>query len=159
MLKHVLVPLDGSKLAEQALEHARNIVAAQGRISLITAVVYPDTPSYGYLASVTPRDNKELWQIAQHYLEGIAHEHIHDDVVYDYMALNGDPAAVIIEQAEALHVDAIVMSTHGRSGISRFLLGSVTTKVLGSKICPVYVVFGQEVVPVDSPVGSWESRK
>jgi nucleotide-binding universal stress UspA family protein len=159
MLKHVLVPLDGSKLAEQALEHAKNIVAPQGRISLITAVVYPETPSYGYLAPITPPDNKELWQIAHHYLEGIAHEHIHEDVTVDYMALNGDPVDAIIEQAEALHVDAIVMSTHGRSGISRFLLGSVTSKVLSSKVCPVYVIFGKEVVPVDSPVGSWESRK
>ena len=159
MLKHVLVPLDGSKLAEQALEHARNIVAPQGRISLITAVVYSDTPAYGYLAPVTPPDNKDLLEIAQHYLEGIAHEHNQDNLAYDYMALTGDPVDVIIEQAETLHVDAIVMSTHGRSGISRFLLGSVTTKVLSTKVCPVYVVFGKEVVPVDSPVGSWESRK
>ena len=52
----------------------------------------------------------------------------------------GEPANVIVETAERLKVDAIVMSTHGRSGLSRWLFGSVTNKVLSANVCPVYVI-------------------
>ena len=52
----------------------------------------------------------------------------------------GDPATVIVETAQKLHVDAIVMSTHGRSGLSRWLFGSVTQKVLAASCCPVFVI-------------------
>lgn len=161
MLKHLLVPLDGSKLAEEALQYAREVVAPKGRISLITVVVQSEKPAYAYLAPVVPPNDPELLPIAQHYLEGFTYEHANDDIVYDYRAIIGDPTTVITEQAEKLQVDAIVMTTHGRSGISRFFLGSVTAKVLAEKVCPVFVVFQREAqaLPDNNVDASWEARQ
>jgi nucleotide-binding universal stress UspA family protein len=159
MLKHLLVPLDGSKLAEEALKYAKDIIAPEGRISLLTVVVPPEHAAYAYLVPVLPPENQDLLPIAQHYLEGFTYAHMDDDIVYDHRAILGDPATVISDTATKLRVDAIVMTTHGRSGISRFFLGSVTTKVLAEKVCPIFVVFGKEAVPAINVDGSWEARK
>jgi nucleotide-binding universal stress UspA family protein len=59
----------------------------------------------------------------------------------------GNPTSVIVERAQALHVDAIVMSTHGRSGINRWMYGSVAQRVLALMPCPVLIVPGQNLSP------------
>jgi nucleotide-binding universal stress UspA family protein len=56
----------------------------------------------------------------------------------------GDPAQVIVQSAASLDADMIIMSTHGRSGISRWLFGSITGRVLGIATRPVLVVPSQE---------------
>lgn len=145
MLKHVLVPLDGSKLAEEALAHAVNLVEPKGKISLISAVEVPDVPIYGYYPPATIPDYQEakndLLPYAKNYLEGIAGTlGAQYDVTITTEAEIGNPADLITRKAQQYHVDAIVMSTHGRSGLSRWLFGSVTSKVLSAKACPVYVV-------------------
>jgi nucleotide-binding universal stress UspA family protein len=156
MLKHVLVPLDGSKLAEEALDYAREVVAPDGKISLVCAIEVNDPPAYGYYAPVTMPDNEatknELLPIAQHYLEGLASDLNKDGIKARFEVSIGDPVTVISETAERLHVDAIVMSTHGRSGISRFIFGSVTNKILGTKICPVFVIPSKSSVAHERPV-------
>lgn len=149
MLNHVLVPLDGSTLAEEALNHAVKIVDRKGKITLISAVEVPDVPVYGYYPPVSIPDyektKSELLPYARHYLEGISKRMQEYDVQVVFEAEVGEPADVITKAAEKYHVDAIVMSTHGRSGISRWLFGSVTNKVLGAKVCPVFVIPSIEV--------------
>jgi nucleotide-binding universal stress UspA family protein len=144
MLKHVLVPLDGSQLAEEALEHAKNIVAPDGKITLVAAVDIPEVPLYGYYPAVAMPDfeaaTKEMLPQAKKYLEMIAKRIASGSLTISIDAQLGDPAEVIADAAQKLHVDAIVMSTHGRSGLGKWLFGSVTNKVLGAKPCPVYVV-------------------
>ena len=156
MLKHLLVPLDGSKLAEEALAHALDIVAPDGKISLVCAIEVPDVPNYGYYPSMMVASNEttrnELMPIAQHYLEGLASDIKNKGVFARFEVAIGDPEAVITEAAERLHVDAIVMSTHGRSGIGRFLFGSVTNKILGAKICPVFVIPSKDKAALERPV-------
>lgn len=149
MLNHVLIPLDGSMLAEEALKHALKIVERKGKITLISAVEVPDVPVYGYYPPVSVPDyektKSELLPYARHYLEGIARRLQEYDIKVVFEAEVGDPAEVITKAAEKHQVDAIVMSTHGRSGISRWLFGSVTNKVLGAKVCPVFVIPSIEV--------------
>jgi nucleotide-binding universal stress UspA family protein len=73
----------------------------------------------------------------------------------------GKTSSVIAERAKVLHVDAIAMSTHGRSGLSRWVFGSVTQRVLGLMPCPVLVVPGQvspsvQTEPPDAAeIASW----
>lgn len=149
MLNHVLVPLDGSNLAEEALKHALNIVDHKGKITLISAVEVPDVPVYGYYPPVSVPDyektKSELLPYARHYLEGVAKRLQEYGVQVVFEAEVGEPSDVITRLAEKHGVDAIVMSTHGRSGISRWLFGSVTNKVLGTKVCPVFVIPSVEV--------------
>ncbi|MBI1277434.1 MAG: hypothetical protein GC179_04840 [Anaerolineaceae bacterium] len=160
MLKHVLVPLDGSKLAEEALAYAREVVKPDGKITLVCAIEVQDYPTYGYYAPLTVPDNapskNELLPIAQHYLDGLAADLRKAGINAVYEVTIGDPVTVITEAADRLHVNAIVMSTHGRSGIGRFLFGSVTNQVLSAKICPVLVIPSKTSVPNESPVKTTE---
>lgn len=160
MLKHVLVPLDGSNLAEEALTHALEIVAPGGTVTLVCAIEVPDVPVYGYYPPVTVPDyestKNDLLPIARHYLEGLTSDITKNGQLATFEVTIGDPVTVITETAERLHVDAIVMSTHGRSGISRFLFGSVTNKVLSAKVCPVFVIPNKEKAAQEKPLKAVE---
>jgi nucleotide-binding universal stress UspA family protein len=147
MLKKVLVPLDGSDLSYRAVEYARQILEPNGCITLVTVVDLPDYPGMSYypvgVVSYEMRAD-ELYERmlpqANKYLSGIADTLREAGYGVEIVALTGDPAAVIVEEAEKSNVDAIVMSTHGRSGISRWLLGSVTHKVLNATHRPMFIV-------------------
>jgi nucleotide-binding universal stress UspA family protein len=150
MLSHILVPLDGSMLAEMALEHARRLVAPNGKITLVTVVQAPEFPVYDFYPSPSPSIKSyetalhDALPRAKEYLERVAHdleEEMHLQTAIEVEA--GDAATVIVDLGLRLHVDAIVMSTHGRSGFSRWIFGSVTQKVLGVTPCPVFVVPGR----------------
>jgi nucleotide-binding universal stress UspA family protein len=160
MLKHILVPLDGSKLAEEALDYAREVVAPDGKITLVCAVEVPDIPVYGYYPATTVSDSErtknELVSVAENYLEGLAADMIDKGVFTRFEATLGDPVTVISAAAERLAVDAIVMSTHGRSGIGRFLFGSVTNKILEAKLCPVFVIPNRENIVHEKTVEAVE---
>lgn len=148
MLNHVLVPLDGSTLAHSAMDYALNLLGSDGTITLVTVLPYTEVPLYDLypMMATTPHVDysaqyHQEYERARTYLNHIADSlrekrpytiHTHVDT--------GDPATVIVGAAESLGVDAIVMSTHGRSGFSRWLFGSVTQKVLAASRCPVFVV-------------------
>lgn len=93
---------------------------------------------------------------AKHYVESVAKDLVKDGYTVRQEVKMGDAATVITDMAEKLHVDAIVMSTHGRSGISRFLFGSVTNKVLEAKVCPVFVIPSKNVVKAEKPAKTVE---
>ena len=140
MLKHLLVPLDESELSERALEYARKLLAPGGKITVITAV--PDNPLPGsrYTAKEVDDIRTGMVEHADAYLERIAQSLKSDNILTERIVANGKPEDAIIDTANRLNVDAVVMSTHGRSGISRWVLGSVTQKVLGTLLRPVFVV-------------------
>ncbi len=144
MLKHVLVPLDGSQLAEEALKYATNVVDPRGKITLVAAVDLPEAAVYGYYPALSVTDVSktidDMIPVAKHYLDGVAGGLTAKGFTVDIMADMGDPAELITSTAVARQVDAIIMSTHGRSGLGRWLFGSVTNKVLNAKPCPVFVI-------------------
>jgi len=147
MLKHVLVPLDSSTLAEQALAHAQSLLETGGKISLVMAVEVPATsapglyPAFGTIPLLSYEELKEeMSNEALTYLEHVAANQRENGFDSDTRVQLGDPAAVIIDAARELHVEAIVMSTHGRSGLSRWLFGSVANKVLSAAPCPIYLI-------------------
>jgi nucleotide-binding universal stress UspA family protein len=145
MLNHVLVPLDGSVLAETAIPEAKRILAVNGHITLVTAVDMPQVPLYGFdmpmaLATSSRASVEETVNQAHAYLEKVAAELRQEGFRVNVAASMGEAATVIVETAHKNHVDAIVICTHGRSGISRWLFGSVTGKVLSAAHCPIYVV-------------------
>jgi nucleotide-binding universal stress UspA family protein len=160
MLKHILVPLDGSALSEEALEYGLKIVGPQGKITLVSAVDLPDVTEgnlypivgaslgpieVGKYSDVYPR--AEDWVVqAREYLEAAAGRirEAMPEVLVENLIEIGDPASFILKSATRLEVDAIVMSTHGRSGLSRWIFGSVTTRVLNHAPCPVFVVPSKE---------------
>ncbi len=159
MLKHVIVPLDGSELAQVALDHALNLLKAGGHITLVTVLPSPQYPlSDFYPPTGSGQTNevetrfKELMTHTRNHLNQIAEDILleHSFEVTTEVEI-GEPAAMIADLAERRHADAIVMSTHGRSGIGRWLFGSVTQKVLEANVCPVYVIPAKMREKVDSP--------
>jgi nucleotide-binding universal stress UspA family protein len=147
MLQHVLVPLDGSEVAEKALMHAQSIIdPAQGRMTLLSVVDIPEYAMVSHYPAVIQYEDKydkinsELIPQATDYLNKQAESLRASGYTVDVDTITGDAANSIVEKADAIGVDAIVMSTHGRSGITRWLFGSVANKVLESSNCPVFIV-------------------
>lgn len=152
MLDMVLVPLDGSHLAESALEHAVKIVGPDGTLILLTVLQTPEYPIYDFYPMTTTMAQKydktvsDALPRAKEYLAGVAASiEKKSRLRVSYFAEIGDPSEVIVKLAQEHHVQAICMSTHGRSGFSRWLFGSVTAKVLATGYCPVYVVPAQQM--------------
>lgn len=147
MLKHILVPLDGSALAEKALDYAVRIIAPKRRITLVCIVEISDAASTFYPQAANLMMVEDSLASARDYLDRIAialrTEH---QLRVNIEIKVGSPADVIIEIAETEFVDAIVISTHGRTGVERFIFGSVTQKVLSSMPCPVFVVPGKKTI-------------
>ena len=136
MFKKVLIPLDGSKLAEKILPRVEGFMRdSRGEVHLIRVVV-----SY----QVDPREEKKererLIQEAWDYLEKIAARLRGRRIKAHAIVVYGKDAVQICEYARKNKLDLIAMATHGRSGFSRWALGSVADKVLNCSRIPVLLV-------------------
>lgn len=134
----VLVPLDGSPLAEAALPKALALLegSPEATLVLLRAAEAPTLsgvdPTEAQIAAVDEA-SKYLEKVAgQLRARGIAN--VKTSVWY------GAPAPAIVEAAEVGRVDYIVMSTHGRSGLGRLILGSVAESVLRGTRIPILLV-------------------
>ncbi len=144
MFKRVLLPLDESELSEKALEYALAITSPQGKVILVMAVERLGITSTNAGLYHVPVDydniHENMMEHADAYLDKKLKQVRQTVPSSSKRALSGDPAASIIQAAEEEKAEAIVMSTHGRSGLSRWVFGSVTQKVLSAAPCPVMVV-------------------
>ena len=131
MQTHIVVPLDGSSLAETILPHAAGLARAYSARITLLRVIAPVT-SLGLMGVELPGNwfEKEMaW--SQNYLEGVARQFKDEWGVHvDAEVLDGDPATEIVTYAQKKHdVTLVAMATHGLSGGHRWLLGSVAIKV------------------------------
>lgn len=146
MFKKLLVPLDGSELAERALEPAGRLTASGGELTLLRVTQAEPTPlAFGQTAMPATVERRSQAAV---YLDEVAARLVHPGLTLDILAAEGDPADLIVETAAKAGTDLIVMSTHGYSGLTRWLLGSVTERVLQEAPCPVLVVRSAE--PLDT---------
>ena len=148
-LDKILVPLDGSMLAEAALTTACNFAARDGAaISLVRAAEVMALPGADIVeAQVTAvREAEEYLAAVVRRLEDRGIRRVETHVWY------GPAAAAIVEAASAQKADLIVMGTHGRSGLGRLVLGSVAESVLRGATIPILVVRADRA-PVDVPRG------
>jgi len=142
MLKRILVPLDGSTLAETALPYAKQIVEEAGEITLLMVIdqTSRDDPSF-YRYMILSDQQEDAWRKhAEDYLAQIATQFASSKLKVETIIAQGSPADEIVDIANGASIDAIVMSTHGQTGLSRWILGSVTQKVIGATLRPVFVV-------------------
>lgn len=141
MYKKILVPLDGSELAKRALDHAEKL-AKTFNAEIILFQVIPVMPIYGAPELVTPLivDEKQK-DAAEMYLINLAEEmKTRGHKVTSMVKTGHQVAAEIIDFAKESGVDLIVMCTHGHSGITRWVLGSVTHKVLTRAETPILLI-------------------
>lgn len=145
MLKHVLVPLDGSDLAVAALDVAKSIVEPDCLITLVTAVQIPSVPIYAVepMVMVDPTGTttvEDIYRDMKTYLDRIADSLRDQGFNPSVRVAVGEPSRIILQIADETHADLIIMSTHGRSGLGRWLFGSVANEVLCASTHPVLVV-------------------
>ena len=141
MYKKILVPLDGSELAKKALVEAEKLAKCFGAEIILLQVV-PFMPVYGSPELVTPLiiDEKQKESVEQ-YLAAVAKGLTAKGIPTSSTVRTGQQVpAEIIDFAKESGVDLIVMSTQGRSGISRWVLGSVAHKVLVRAETPILLI-------------------
>jgi len=144
MYKRIVVPLDGSKLAEQALPHAMAQAEKFGAELVLLQVLEP-LPDVTFSAPVTVRSaERRSAELAREYLEAVAARITVSGVAVRTEQLEGRPYVEIVRYAEEQGADMIVISTRGQSGFSRWLLGSVTDRVVRGATVPVLLVQCQD---------------
>ena len=147
--RKILVPLDGSPLAERALEPALVIAdAMQSDVTLLRVAPGRETlpqstsPSGEDLGVVRDIAAAQERAEAEAYLQRIYGARANRHLFFDVVTTVGDIADAIVSYADERHVDLIVMSSHGRSGIGRWLHGSVAEKVLRGADCATLIIRG-----------------
>ncbi len=140
--KKILVPLDGSRFAEGALPYAQMLAECSGgQIELLRIAVHPSSYVYvndpATLASLYDSDRAHCEEYLQKVAVGLQTA---TPVAVTTAVLEGPVADAILDRAEEAGADLIVMSTHGRSGMERWLLGSVAEKVVRGAKIPVMLI-------------------
>ncbi len=138
MFQHLLVPLDGSGLAEAVLPATASLAERLGASVTLLHVMERDAPA-------TIHGERHLTDVAdaQRYLTEVARRlalrgppvacHLHE-------AKEGDVARAIVQHAEELRVDLIVLSTHGRGGLRELVVGSIAQRVLQGGKAPIFLI-------------------
>lgn len=142
-LQRLLVPVDFSGSSTAALHRALDLAERTGAEVHVLHVVPGAPAALDDEASTVPPEDRTFYQRAWARADGeltayFRREHIGHDV--RRVLSHGHPAEVVLGYAEAQEVDLIVMGTHGRRGVRRFLLGSVAEEVLRRADVPVLVV-------------------
>ena len=147
MYTRMLIPLDGSKLSENVLPYARVLAGALGlRIDLLSVVESLDfarTTHAGHMRSVDSIVEATM-RAGEQYLQDVVAPSFTGIVVDNCFVEQGNPEAIIIERAARDKGTLIGMATRGRSGIHRWLMGSVAEKVLRGAANPLLLVRGDE---------------
>lgn len=137
MFKKVLCPLDfdensigGLKLACDLIEDKDAVIYLFHTVPMVVTAEVP-LPMESYVALETEAKGK---------LEEIAAQYLGDKVRHEIAVAIGEPAHLILEEITKLGVDSVVMATHGRTGVKRFVLGSVAERVVREAGCPVVTV-------------------
>lgn len=166
MFRKLLVPLDRSPLAEQAIGRAAAIArAANASIDLV--IVHSRVPFDGYEEAPW---NASAWCEEHSYVESVANELASGaSLTVTHGVLTGDPVEMIAERAADVDADLIVMSSHSRRGLARFWLGSITEGIVRHTNIPVFVLHPEDtktrhdaarhlpkhiLVPVEDALGS-----
>jgi nucleotide-binding universal stress UspA family protein len=142
-LTRIVVPLDGSELAEQAVPVAAAVAADLGVPVHLLRVLDIDalraTVQAGiHTAAAYMRSREEIQHYAEEYLAEQAQQLRNRDLTATGEVLTGSPAVTLLDVIQP--VDLVVMTTHGRGGVRRWLLGSVADKLVRAAAAPVLLV-------------------
>ncbi len=160
MFTSILVPLDGSEIAERALPYAEILARSNAQRLVLLRVVQPDNagvsaqawpPSYSSLiASKAAFDSAHAE--AKAYLADVVSLAIDREIKSEMIVAAGEPVATILKIIDDLGIDTVVMSSHGRAGLGRALRGSVADAVLRRAHVPVLLV------PRHAAIAWWDTQ-
>jgi len=133
--KNIAVATDGSEFSSRAVSRAIDFASSYGGKLNVLSVV--DVPAEAY--GEAPEVIDSLVAKAKSLVDESVEKAINAGVPAEGHVRTGDSASVILELAGTLSADTIFMSSHGRTGITRLLLGNVAEKVIGNSRCPVLI--------------------
>jgi nucleotide-binding universal stress UspA family protein len=139
-IKRILVPLDGSALAERILAPATALGALTGAALTLLHAMSPEGAGYGMKWPWPQPEARSLIQLpeaVQIYLDCVAECLRAQSLVVHTAVMSGQPASAILEYAHDQAIDLIALATHGRSGAARILLGSIADKIVRGATTPV----------------------
>ncbi|OGO16646.1 MAG: hypothetical protein A2Z02_01390 [Chloroflexi bacterium RBG_16_48_7] len=145
MYNKILVPLDGSDLSECSLPHVKEIaVGCKAAKVILLRIMEPFYLSGAVLAELGETEVKSLTEKSREYAMNYMAEKAkmleNAGVKVETAILTGNAANSILDYASKQKVDLIIMSTHGSSGIVRFMVGSVADKIIRHSVAPVLLV-------------------
>lgn len=141
-MKKILVAVDFSDIANTAVGQAAVIALATNSEITIMYVAPPD-PDYIGFKSINKNERNELADVLQkehHQLQDIAHRLSSQGIQAKALLVQGEPVDTILQEAKKMGSDLIVMGSHGFSGLTRTLLGSVSEGVLKVTTRPLLIV-------------------
>ena len=146
-LLNILAPLDGSDIGEAALSHAEALAMETGAsLSLLQVIPPPGGLEAKIFGSEFRRLVKAMHDSGEEYLGSVAERLTKKGVKTTYKVIAGDPAHMIVEHINDEKVSLVAMSTHGRTGIARWILGSVADKVLHEAEVPMFLVRSPKMI-------------
>ncbi|MBX3014624.1 MAG: universal stress protein [Caldilineaceae bacterium] len=153
MYHKILIPLDSSKTAEQILPYVKRVAAPQAALHLVS-VVEPNMYAYA-LASSEATIREKLQSVIhddlESYLTAVQAGLQQEGYTVQTWVARGDAAQTIADVATKLHADLIAMTTHGRTGLARWALGSVADRVVHLAHQPILLVRAHEAIAADQP--------
>lgn len=135
-LSNILVAADGSSNSESALDHAYSAAKENGAKLTAVKVVRSDEE----MIALAPEHIRHMVENSQEYLDSLEGKCGHNGVRLNTFVREGEPHEQITKLASELNASLIIMGTHGRKGLSRLLMGSVTERTIGYANCPVMVI-------------------
>jgi len=159
MYKRIMVPLDGSERAEKALPVAARIARASGGTVILAQVAALPAAYNSYTLTAYAGDviDEELRTI-ESYLNDVSKREMLQGVKTEAKVLFGSAAPTLLSIAVSYNADLIVMTSHGRTGLKRWMLGSVAQKIARSSPVPVLVLREDGIMPISSAAGSHALR-
>lgn len=151
MFQRILLPLDGSEMAEQALPYAVAQAERFGAVLVLLRVIEPFPHVRGMSLSDLSviQDQTDEW--TRDYFDRIV-AHLHDTgLPIETVIIEGRPGVTITQYAKENDVDLIVICSRGRSGLSRWLLGTVAERVMRGATIPVLLVRAQATESQEQP--------
>jgi nucleotide-binding universal stress UspA family protein len=136
MYKNIVLAYDGSKFSNKALQEAISLAKSSGGSLLILSVVDITDEFESEAPGLTDKMTGKLLKLAQKALEKTVAAGVKAKVEVHV----GDAYEMIVEISKKKKADIIVMGSHGRTGLTRLLMGSVTSRVIGHAPCSVLVV-------------------
>ena len=137
LFERILCPIDFDENYMAALDMAAQMAQeGKGALYVLHVVRVPFRPS-----EVPAQPKVEAWERdAEARLDEVARQHLEGKAKYHLLIKTGNPAAAIIEAERELRPDAVVLATHGRTGLGHLLIGSVAEHVVRESSCPVVTV-------------------
>ena len=142
MYKRILVPMDGSSLAEEVLPHIRPLAKSFNTEVVLLQVIVEPAEAFAVPTSplAPPKSVRRTHTKVKTYLKKVCAGLEKDGINATYLIRNGGVAETILDVAKIMQADVIAMSTHGHSPTRVFLLGSVTYQVVRRSPLPVLLI-------------------